>query len=183
MNFKHISTQKRAPRSSVFRGTLQICLGERLNGIQEVSGSIPLISAKKAVIRKDGCSACQKSQNRRFGDFAYPSFLAVFCVKMVKNTTTRRDFSQKMRRTPARRPALNWRKNPAQRAFRQPGQASFAGVCRKQEEARLVLRHSAPRFPACTTEFVASCRSLCYAVNIKHGLPLPGSSPVSSPIF
>lgn len=59
----------------------------------------------------------------------------------------------------------------------------FFGVCRKQEEARLVLRHSAPRFPACTTEFVASCRSLCYAVNIKHGLPLPGSSPVSSPIF
>ncbi len=47
--FKHISTQKRAPRSSVFRGTLQICLGERLNGIQEVGGSIPLVSATRSL--------------------------------------------------------------------------------------------------------------------------------------
>ena len=30
-----------------YRGVYTHCLGERLNGIQEVSGSIPLISTKK----------------------------------------------------------------------------------------------------------------------------------------
>ena len=76
--FKHISTQKRAPRSSVFRGTLQICLGERLNGIQEVSGSIPLISTRKGLetVRFQG-----------FFFFSAPLFLIIMrrgCSKIKK---------------------------------------------------------------------------------------------------
>ena len=40
-------TQKRSPECAVHGGMLPLHLGERLNGIQEVSGSIPLISTKE----------------------------------------------------------------------------------------------------------------------------------------
>ena len=47
-----VSTSKHpaAPELSKYWGAFPYCLGERLNGIQEVSGSIPLISTKSREI-------------------------------------------------------------------------------------------------------------------------------------
>ena len=47
-------------------------LGERLNGIQEVSGSIPLISTKEA------------SKSSDFEAFSF--IFAIFCVKKFRST-------------------------------------------------------------------------------------------------
>ena len=41
--------QNQRSRIPIFWGAKPHCLGERLNGIQEVSGSIPLISTRKTL--------------------------------------------------------------------------------------------------------------------------------------
>ena len=52
---------------NVFQGCIPVGLGERLNGIQEVSGSIPLISTKSPEIK-------------RFQDFFFVPGQAKICL-------------------------------------------------------------------------------------------------------